>query len=109
MPLNESPSEKEGKFGIAKSYIFWLNPSMKVPPKRKGNVPSGCNRNNFRPSMKVPPKRKGNPGAAGKAEMKALSLNESPSEKEGKCQSLGLSLCTVHESLNESPSEKEGK
>ena len=35
--LNESPSEKEGKFsvGIAKSYIFW--PSMKVPPKRKGN------------------------------------------------------------------------
>ena len=24
------------------------------------------------------------PGAAGKAEMKALSLNESPSEKEGK-------------------------
>ena len=38
-----------------------LSPSMKVPPKRKGNAnllffPRGC----FGPSMKVPPKRKGN-------------------------------------------------
>ena len=37
-PLNESPSEKEGKF----SYALLPSgepviPSMKVPPKRKGN------------------------------------------------------------------------
>ena len=63
MPLNESPSEKEGKFGIAKSYIFWLNPSMKVPPKRKGNQPP----------------REG-------AQMMMIALNESPSEKEGKLE-----------------------
>ena len=39
-PLNESPSEKEGK-SAKKSSIsapFW--PSMKVPPKRKGNASS---------------------------------------------------------------------
>ena len=39
---------------------------------------------------------------------RACSLNESPSEKEGKCEHLapprGCSVC-----LNESPSEKEGK
>ena len=36
-------------------------PSMKVPPKRKGNPPSvGGGTGVFFPSMKVPPKRKGN-------------------------------------------------
>ena len=53
--LNESPSEKEGKLsGRLSSLTFW-GPSMKVPPKRKGNSPPA-------PS----------------------TLNESPSEKEGK-------------------------
>ena len=60
--LNESPSEKEGKFkGRTVPDLVAAKPSMKVPPKRKGNairaarlhVPS-------LPSMKVPPKRKGN-------------------------------------------------
>ena len=59
--LNESPSEKEGKFACKVTVDeFWKIASMKVPPKRKGNTigdgihsRTGC-------------------------------LNESPSEKEGK-------------------------
>ena len=37
--LNESPSEKEGKctFSGATAFAF-VNASMKVPPKRKGNI-----------------------------------------------------------------------
>ena len=84
-PLNESPSEKEGKLA-APSFAWdtWSFPSMKVPPKRKGN-PNGL--------------------AAWIAD---ISLNESPSEKEGKCSPRVGTLCDVV-SLNESPSEKEGK
>ena len=83
-------------------------------------------------SMKVPPKRKGN-AAANREANKANRLNESPSEKEGKCSGLStqgccyrpasmkvppkrkgnlglVSLCSGDGfSLNESPSEKEGK
>ena len=86
MPLNESPSEKEGKCREAERTMGEVfGPSMKVPPKRKGNaswdvVSAWCsrslnespseNRHTSRlirylkgaadPSMKVPPKRKGN-------------------------------------------------
>ena len=37
--LNESPSEKEGKF-VRATYLLMGDsaPSMKVPPKRKGNA-----------------------------------------------------------------------
>ena len=59
--LNESPSEKEGKLeALGFLLIVWF-PSMKVPPKRKGNlvVVAGGYAGNG-PSMKVPPKRKGN-------------------------------------------------
>ena len=36
--LNESPSEKEGKFACKVTVDeFWKIASMKVPPKRKGN------------------------------------------------------------------------
>ena len=36
--LNESPSEKEGKYDFMKPGHFgFFLPSMKVPPKRKGN------------------------------------------------------------------------
>ena len=59
-------------------------PSMKVPPKRKGNnicyafiLPHAV------PSMKVPPKRKGNRAATLMCG-EGAALNESPSEKEGK-------------------------
>ena len=36
-PLNESPSEKEGKLKPGKPALVMSPPSMKVPPKRKGN------------------------------------------------------------------------
>ena len=39
--------------------------------------------------------------------MTPSSLNESPSEKEGKLSDIGIEVS--HDSLNESPSEKEGK
>ncbi len=58
--LNESPSEKEGKFKIRRAGAFKGSPSMKVPPKRKGNLPEPF------PAPSSP------------------ALNESPSEKEGK-------------------------
>ena len=35
--LNESPSEKEGKFKSGSHIGLIISPSMKVPPKRKGN------------------------------------------------------------------------
>ena len=36
--LNESPSEKEGKFTEQRGlFLAVTKPSMKVPPKRKGN------------------------------------------------------------------------
>ena len=63
--LNESPSEKEGKSAC--------------PPEVGG---SDCE-----PSMKVPPKRKGNHVWAVGACL-GLALNESPSEKEGKLVSV---------------------
>ena len=60
-------------------------PSMKVPPKRKGNCPIRT-RSRYRasPSMKVPPKRKGNAASLDIGGYERLPLNESPSEKEGK-------------------------
>ena len=38
--LNESPSEKEGKLGCFSFMVFPDGASMKVPPKRKGNLGS---------------------------------------------------------------------
>ena len=35
--LNESPSEKEGKFHALDNRIIVRTASMKAPPKRKGN------------------------------------------------------------------------
>ena len=84
--------------------------------------------------MKVPPKRKGNFASDVQLPYPFESLNESPSEKEGKSQlvankfvgnvqhpsmkvppkrkgnrGLPRAAATRHETLNESPSEKEGK
>ena len=42
--LNESPSEKEGKCAFLAQESGWAAASMKVPPKRKGN-PSPNERN----------------------------------------------------------------
>ena len=82
--LNESPSEKEGK---------WRSPSRSSSSSQA--------------SMKALPKRKGNFFFKDK-EIAVVGLNESPSEKEGKFvrgASSGIPCCC----LNESPSEKEGK
>ena len=61
--------------------------SMKVPPKRKGNR-FGANSfsNEWSASMKVPPKRKGNTGYDLRHGYTPMGLNESPSQKEGKCR-----------------------
>ena len=61
--LNESPSEKEGKSVIQSGAIRnVVLASMKVPPKRKGNVRLAAHliAVGLAASMKVPPKRKGN-------------------------------------------------
>ena len=57
--------------------------------------------------MKVPPKRKGNflLFACG---LILVTLNESPSEKEGKSRISAVDR-SFSDALNESPSEKEGK
>ena len=61
LSLNESPFEKEGKFIPCRHCLrCWM------------------------PSMKVPPKRKGNPTLNHASTAVSVSLNESPSEKEGK-------------------------
>ena len=57
--------------------------------------------------MKVPPKRKGNTCPLENHEERENTLNESPSEKEGKFP-LNHPPLTAS-TLNESPSEKEGK
>ena len=58
--------------------------------------------------MKVPPKRKGNFPSPGCAAGLLDSLNESPSEKEGKSRATWFHSAPGR-TLNESPSEKEGK
>ena len=59
-------------------------------------------------SMKVPPKRKGNLCVLLSVIGETERLNESPSEKEGKFAN-NTSTSTTNSGLNESPSEKEGK
>ena len=62
MVLNESPSEKEGKSHGALRAADRTGSSMKVPPKRKGNLNHRRSQRRIHrtSSMKVPPKRKGN-------------------------------------------------
>ena len=64
--------------------------SMKVPPKRKGNSRNPDQaQESEKASMKVPPKRKGNALSAALSGLAQERLNESPSEKEGKCSRQG--------------------
>ena len=90
--------------------VITIGPSMKVPPKRKGNINHKRSVEMFsNPSMKVPPKRKGNAADESHADAPHATLNESPSEKEGKSISSRTSNTPTPATLNESPSEKEGK
>ena len=108
LSLNESPSEKEGKsehcFDLEHHLTLNESPSEKEGKCRAFLLPFSS----FRPSMKVPPKRKGNANVIRAIEDRAPALNESPSEKEGK--SIGKwGIGAILIALNESPSEKEGK
>ena len=58
--------------------------------------------------MKALPKRKGNRTNFANTIAFKLGLNESPSEKEGKCACCAFIIQALF-GLNESPSEKEGK
>ena len=110
LALNESPSEKEGKYFLISHHHQSLRPLNESPSEKEGKskaqieegVPKAV------PSMKVPPKRKGNFGSTTPSGAVAAPLNESPSEKEGKCR-IGVLMGCLLEALNESPSEKEGK
>ena len=82
--LNESPSEKEGKFRpsvVCEVSVTTLNESPSEKEGKSGSHVLTCE--NLGPSMKVPPKRKGNLVSNSDGTW-ALALNESPSEKEGK-------------------------
>ena len=96
--LNESPSEKEGKFTTARRTPanFALNES---PSEKEGKFVPGVAvaRIIDGPSMKVPPKRKGNAIIQTSSRLSAHTLNESPSEKEGK--SLTEKLAPIISSL----------
>ena len=59
--------------------------------------------------MKALPKRKGNTHPKTTSSHLTTSLNESPSEKEGKSPHSEATRAVLISSLNESPSEKEGK
>ena len=84
--LNESPSEKEGKYQCHDGSSFFLSALNESPSEKEGKFL----RTVFLSNALVFP------------------LNESPSEKEGKLKHL-YGLVRLAEPLNESPSEKEGK
>ena len=110
VPLNESPSEKEGKFPIVLILIYGLTvPSMKVPPKRKGNrYFRALSPRRFKALNESPSEKEGKSWLSKGTVSGNSALNESPSEKEGKCNSFVYKVA-LRLALNESPSEKEGK
>ena len=83
--LNESPSEKEGKCPGDQSTAAQNRPLNESPSEKEGKFEVSCVLSAvFEPSMKVPPKRKGNILTTTDTAAGILPLNESPSEKEGK-------------------------
>ena len=63
LTLNESPSEKEGKFiGGIVAAIFGGTALNESPSEKEGKLSTGAvsTKSSGCPSMKVPPKRKGN-------------------------------------------------
>ena len=110
--LNDSPSEKEGKCLTADTpKLRYPVASMKALPKRKGNAhrPDRTLSEARLASMKALPKRKGNAVKGFPFRGRFISLNESPSEKEGKFRRRVSAATPPPRCLNESPSEKEGK
>ena len=83
--LNESPSEKEGKLGLYLLTTRVIIPLNESPSEKEGKCWSHARwRARHHPSMKVPPKRKGNRVQTLEDDAHLSTLNESPSEKEGK-------------------------
>ena len=61
LSLNESPSEKEGKFGVGVGVAGIVSTLNESPSEKEGKCYRlDCRWLDFGPSMKVPPKRKGN-------------------------------------------------
>ena len=60
----------------------------------------------YRPSMKVPPKRKGNGRCRSRERRSKLTLNESPSEKEGKSVRIWWGSGEVDPSMKVPPKRK---
>ena len=58
--------------------------------------------------MKVPPKRKGNSGGMGGGGFMQLRLNESPSEKEGKCLVFGVTVSAPIDASMKVPPKRKG-
>ena len=84
-------------------------PSMKVPPKRKGNASLPRSRvRGLRSLNESPSEKEGKYRIYQRPQGRRPPLNESPSEKEGKFAEAMFRLGAVG-ALNESPSEKEGK
>ena len=83
--LNESPSEKEGKFYVFRGGSVEVEALNESPSEKEGKFCKLAHAENCRaPSMKVPPKRKGNCAPEAGSAREHITLNESPSEKEGK-------------------------
>ena len=81
---------------------------MKVPPKRKGNHHVNLESVDGGTLNESPSEKEGKYKDLNTLAVALLALNESPSEKEGKSSGLVFSSF-LNAALNESPSEKEGK
>ena len=107
--LNESPSEKEGKFESSPaSPVAAGVPSMKVPPKRKGNPPliERTHRKCALPSMKVPPKRKGNLRGCVELALCSHPSMKVPPKRKGNISSSPSFLLLVPPSMKVPPKRK---
>ena len=83
---------------------------MKALPKRKGNPHSEATRAVLISSLNESPSEKeGKYPHQQNEDRERESLNESPSEKEGKFLRIDVEYRSINGGLNESPSEKEGK
>ena len=83
--LNESPSEKEGKCEVSVLSASSVSALNESPSEKEGKSSRHAPAlHEADPSMKVPPKRKGNRYTPRPRRCRPRPLNESPSEKEGK-------------------------
>ena len=95
--------------GVTAALHHVARASMKALPKRKGNIHTQrCSRILVQSLNESPSQKEGKIGVGARHFLRPAGLNESPSEKEGKFSALTIGCFTLFR-LNESPSEKEGK